>query len=85
MARFDHVGATPQCTFSTRISGLKTSANPTITSRICVAKSTTASEMESFAASCTPTTFSATRTTITITPPTMSHGFVRSGSQKIER
>ena len=30
IARFDHVGATPQCTFSTSVSGLKTSAKPTI-------------------------------------------------------
>ena len=85
IARFDQVGATPQCTFSTSTSGLKTSANPTMTSRTCVAKSTTASEIESFAASCTPTMFSVTRTTMTTTPTTMSHGFVLSGSQKIER
>ena len=39
----------------------------------------------SFAASWTPTMLSATSTTITTAPPTMSHGFVLSGSQKIER
>ena len=50
-----------------------------------MAKSTTASPMFSRAASWIPTMFSATRTTITIAPPTMSHGFSRSGSQKIER
>ena len=32
-----------------------------------------------------PTMFSATSTTITIAPPTMSHGFSRSGSEKTER
>ena len=85
IARFDQVGATPQWTLSTSISGLSTSAKPTATSRICVAKSRTASVIYSLAASCTPTTFSATSTTITIAPPTMSHGFVRSGSQKTER
>ena len=85
IARFDQVGATPQWTFSASTSGLNTSANPMITRSTCVAKSTTASEMESFAASCTPTTFSVTSTTMTIAPPTMSHGFVRSGSQKTER
>jgi hypothetical protein len=41
--------------------------------------------IESLAASWTPTTLRATSTTMTITPPTMSQGFVRSGSQKIER
>ena len=48
-------------------------------------KSITASPIESFAASVTPTTLSATSTTITIAPPTMSQGFSRSGAQKIER
>ena len=41
--------------------------------------------MFSPAASLIPTMFSATRRTITIAPPMMSHGFVFSGSQKIER
>jgi len=67
------------------MSGLNTSARPTITSKTWVARSTTASVTESLAASETPTTLSATRSTITIAPPTMSQGFVRSGSQKIER
>ena len=79
------MGATPQWTFVFSVSGLKTSANPTTTSRICVAKSITASVIESFAASWTPTTLRATRITITTIPPTMSQGFWRSGSQKIER
>ncbi len=41
--------------------------------------------LESRAASWTPTMLRTTSTTITIAPPTMSHGFVFSGSQKIER
>ena len=85
IARFDQVGASPQRTFDVSVSGLKTSTKPSSTSRIWVAKSITASPIESFAASVTPTTLSATRTTITTAPPTMSHGFVLSGSQKIER
>ena len=48
-------------------------------------KSITASPIESFAASVTPTTLSVTSRTITTAPPTMSHGFSRRGSQKIER
>ncbi len=85
IARFAQVGATPQWTLSTRTSGLKTSTSPSATSSTCVAKSITASVIESRAASCTPTMLSTTRTTITTMPPTMSHGFSRSGSQKIER
>ena len=85
IARFDQVGATPQCTFEVSVSGLKTRTKPSRTSSTCVAKSITASPIESFAASVTPTTLSATSTTITSAPPTMSHGFVLSGSQKIER
>ena len=50
-----------------------------------MAKSSTASTIESFAASWTPTMLSVTRITITTAPPTMSHGFVFNGSQKIER
>ena len=84
-ARFDHVGATPQWMLSTRIVGLKTRKKPSKTSRTWVAKSSTASTIESFAASCTPTTLRVTRITITTAPPTMSHGFVFSGSQKIDR
>jgi hypothetical protein len=37
------------------------------------------------AASLRPTMFSPTSRTITIVPPTMSHGFSLSGSQKTER
>ena len=39
IARFDHVGATPQCTLLDEHSGLNTSAKPRITSSTCVAKS----------------------------------------------
>ena len=56
-----------------------------ITSRSCVAKSTTASEMFSPAASLIPTMFRATSRTITIAPPTTSHGLSLSGPQKIDR
>ena len=84
-ARFAHVGAVPQWTLSTSTSGLKTSAKPSTTSSTCVPKSITARPIESLAASVTPTTLSETSTTITTAPPTMSHGFDRSGSQKIER
>ena len=85
IARFDHVGATPQWTLSTSTCGLNTSTVPIRTSSTCVAKSMTARITESRAASWTPTMFSATSATITTTPPTMSQGFVRSGSQKIAR
>ena len=85
IARFDHVGATPQWMLSTRISGLKTSTKPSATSSTCVAKSITASVIESRAASWTPTMLRTTSATMTTMPPTMSHGFSRSGSQKIER
>ena len=37
------------------------------------------------AASRMPTMFRSTSRTITTMPPMMSHGFVRSGSQKIDR
>ena len=56
-----------------------------ITSRSCVAKSTTASEMFSPAASLIPTMFRPTSRMITIAPPTTSHGLSLSGSQKIDR
>ena len=85
MARLAHVGASPQCTLSTRIAGLKTSTKPSATSSTCVAKSITARTIESLAASCTPTMLSTTSATMTTAPPTMSHGFEFSGSQKIER
>ena len=84
-ARFDQVGATPQWTLSTRICGSSTRTMPTATSRSWVAKSTTARKTLSFAASWTPTMFSTTRTITTTIPTTTSHGFSRSGSQKIER
>ena len=85
IANCDHVGATPQWMLSAITSGLKTRMKPRITSSTCVAKSTTASVTLSFAASWTPTMFSATSTTMTIAPPTMSPGFSRSGSQKTDR
>ena len=80
-----HVGATPQWMFEASTCGLKISAKPSSTSRICVAKSISASPMLTRADSWIPTMFSVTRRTITIPPPTMSHGFSRSGPQKIER
>jgi hypothetical protein len=55
------------------------------TSRIWVAKSTAARPTLIRADSWIPTMLSATRSTITTAPPTMSHGFCFSGSQKIER
>ena len=85
IARCPQVGAVPQWMFEVRTCGLKTSTKPSPTSSTCVAKSITASVIESLAASCTPTVFSTTSTTITTAPPTMSHGFCFSGSQKIER
>ena len=56
-----------------------------ITSKSCVAKSTTARMTFSRAASLIPTMLIATRIRITAAPPMMSHGFVRSGAQKIDR
>ena len=57
-----------------------------ITSRSCVAKSTTASRTFSARRLLDRRRCSARRgATTTITPPTMSQGFSRSGSQKIER
>ena len=85
IAKFDQVGATPQWMFEVSVSGLKTRTKPRMTSTTCVAKSMTASVIESRAASCTPTTFRQTSATITTAPPTMSHGFVFSGSQKTDR
>ncbi len=80
------VGATPQWMFAEKtMCGSKISANPMITSKSCVAKSMTASRMFRRAASLIPITLSRTRKTTTTTPPTMSHGFSRSGPQKIER
>jgi hypothetical protein len=82
----DHVGATPKCRFAWKtMCGSKISAKPTSTSRSCVLKSITARKMFKLAASLMPTMFTATRTAMTIAPPMMSHGFVFSGSQKIER
>ena len=50
-----------------------------------MAKSITASTIDSRAASWTPTMLRTTSTTMTTAPPTMSQGFVFSGSQKTER
>ena len=80
-----HVGATPQCTLLHRTCGWKIRKKPRLTSSSCVAKSTIASAMFSFAASWTPTMLRPTRSHVNAIPTTMSHGFVRSGSQKIER
>jgi len=84
--KWPQVGATPRCRFTLKTRfGLKIRAKPSATSSSCVAKSTTARKMLSFAASLIPTMFSRTRRTITIAPPTMSQGLRFSGSQKIER
>ncbi len=48
-------------------------------------KSITASPMFSFAASWTPRMFSPTSSQVKTIPTMMSHGFVRSGPQKIDR
>src|SRR5262245_14363892 len=80
-----HVGATPQCTLSTRIVGVKLRTDPVITRRSCVGKERTGSEQLSPAASLMPMMLRTTRNTITAAPPTMSHGLSLSGSQKIER
>ena len=55
------------------------------TSSTCVAKSMTREHDVELADSWMPTMFKATSRTITMPPPTMSHGFCRSGPQKIER
>ena len=83
--RLLQVGATPQWTFAVSVDALKTSTKPSSTSSSCVAKSMTARKMLRRADSWMPTTFRATRSTITTAPPTMSHGFSRSGSQNTER
>ena len=83
--RLFQVGATPQWTFADSVDALKTSTKPSSTSSSCVAKSMTARMMLSRADSWMPTMFSATSSTITTAPPTMSHGFSRSGSQNTER
>ena len=50
-----------------------------------MAKSISASPMFTRADSWMPTMLSVTSSRITMPPPTMSHGFSRSGPQKIER
>ncbi len=84
-AKFAQVGAFPQWMFEVRMCELKISAKPRPTRSNCVAKSTTASRMFSAAASLIPTMLIPTRMMTTTIPPMMSHGFVRSGAQKIER
>ena len=64
---------------------MKIRKKPSATSRSCVAKSSTARKMFSFAASWMPTMLMPTSTQVSAIPTTMSHGFVRSGAQKIER
>ncbi len=83
--KFGQVGAAPKWTFAVSRCGLKTRKKPRSTSKTCVAKSTAASATLIRADSWMPTMFSATRTTMTTAPPMMSHGFERSGSQKIDR
>ena len=83
--KFVHVGALPKWMLPPSVCGLNTSTKPRATSSTCVAKSTTARKMLRLAASLTPTMFRPTSMTITTMPPMMSHGFVLSGAQKIER
>ena len=85
MKNWLQVGATPRWTFDARMCGLKISAKPSSTSRICVAKSISARPMFTRADSRVPTMFRVTSTAITSPPPTMSQGFSFSGAQKIER
>jgi hypothetical protein len=84
-ANWLQVGASPQITFSCSVSGLRIRTKPSTTSSTCVEKSITESVMLSPADSFTPTTLIATRRTMTPAPTMMSQGFVRSGSQKIDR
>ena len=84
-AKLDHVGAVPKWMLVASVCGWKMRTKPTATSSSCVAKSSTASMMLSFAASWIPITFSATSTQVNVMPRITSHGVVRSGSQKIER
>jgi hypothetical protein len=84
-AKFDHVGATPRWMLLVNVCGLKISAKPTATSSSCVVKSSTARKTLRLAASLIPTMFRVTSSHVQMIPTMMSHGFVRSGSQKIER
>jgi len=65
--------------------GLKIRKKPSATSNNCVAKSITARTMLSRAASLTPTMLMPTSSHVSPTPTMMSHGFVFSGAQKIDR
>ena len=85
MRKSPTVGVVPKSTFSTRISGEKTSTIPTTTSTTWVRKSATARNTFRPADSLTPTTFSATRITTTAMPPKMSAGDSPSGSQNTPR
>ena len=80
-----HVGATPKWMFPDSTCGWKIRKNPSPTSSSCVAKSITARKMLSLAASWMPTMLRPTSSQVSVIPTMMSHGFVRSGSQKIER
>ena len=80
-----HVGATPRWMLFASTCGWKIRTNPSPTSKSCVAKSMTASTMFNLAASWIPTMLMPTSSHVRTIPITMSHGFVRSGSQKIER
>jgi len=78
-------GATPKWTFEASRCGWKIKLAPIRTSSTCVEKSTRARMTLSRTASRIPKTFRVTSTRITTAPPTMSHGFWRSGPQKTER
>ena len=70
---------------SASVSGLKTSTNPSDDEQKLRREVDDREQDVRFAASWMPTMLSATRTTTTAIPTTMSHGFCFSGSQKIER
>ena len=80
-----HFGATPRWMLFSRIFGLKIRKKPSATSRSCVAKSITASTMFSRDASLIPMMLMPTSSHVSPMPTMMSHGFVLSGAQKIDR
>ena len=84
-AKLDQLGAVPKWMFVDRTCGEKMRKKPIATSSSCVAKSSTASKMLSFAASWMPTMLRPTSSQVKLIPTITSHGVVRSGSQKIER
>ena len=84
-ANWLQVGAVPQTTFSFRVSGLNTSTKPRITSSTWVEKSMTERVILSPADSLDPDDVDRDEEDDHAAPTTMSQGFVRSGSQKIDR